>query len=285
VLALFIIAKRGKGMETESFLKKVSDGSEEFYERVIALFHSRKTITIAITGLLALHLIVEIGNFIIPYTTGMFYSWYLEQLGPGHVPLSALMMKDALAAGSVWGQTLVFIAYALNVLAIILLFFGPAYAWWYMYRRKRVRLPNILWLLFGSLAVFMLAPVIRIKQVAAERMVGADIVTQQLPSIARLPLVVAIALLVMGIFYILARKSLRRTTQLAFLIVFAYFGYYIYTFFSSVARDYIMSVNVMAQGKEYFIAAHLLIFFALTITFYIGGYLMFLYEAYAKQKI
>jgi uncharacterized membrane protein len=285
VLMLFIIAKRGRGMETESFLKKVSDASEEFYEKIISLFHSRKTVTIAITGLLALHLLVEIGNFIIPYTTGLFYSWYLEQLGPGHAPLSALMIKDMIAAGNVGGWILVFAAYALNVLAIVLLFFGPAYAWYFMYKKKRIRLPNILWLLFGSLAVFLLAPVIKIKQVATERMVGADIVTQQLPNIARLPLVLIVGLLVMGIFYILARKSLRRTTQVAFFAVFAYFGYYIYAFFSSVAKDYIMAVNVMTQGKEYFIAIHLLIFFAFTIIFYVGGYLIFLYEAYIKQKI
>ncbi|MBI5880958.1 hypothetical protein HZB90_02405, partial [archaeon] len=129
VLMLFIIAKRGRAMETESFLKKVSDASEEFYEKIISLFHSRKTVTIAITGLLALHLLVEIGNFIIPYTTGLFYSWYLEQLGPGHAPLSALMIKDMIAAGNVGGWILVFAAYVLNVLAIVLLFFGPAYVW------------------------------------------------------------------------------------------------------------------------------------------------------------
>jgi hypothetical protein len=45
------------------------------------------------------------------------------------------------------------------------------------------------------------------------------------------------------------------------------------------------SITVLAGAGQYFIAAHFLIFFMITIMFYTIGSATFLYEAYAKQKI
>ena len=139
---LFIIVKRGKSMKTESFLKKVSDTSEEFYKKFVNLFCSRKTIITAITGLLVLHLLVDIANFIIPYTTGIYYVWYLPQLGSGHEPLSTLVANDLSLAGTAYAQIGVMITYLINTIAILLMFFGPAYVWAHTYMRKTFRTKN-----------------------------------------------------------------------------------------------------------------------------------------------
>jgi hypothetical protein len=272
-------------MKTESFLKKVSDYAEEFYERFVSLFHSRKTITIAVAGLLVLHLLVEIGNFIIPYTTGLFYSWYFEQLGAGHTPLGLLMAGDFAMAGTIPLQLGVLAVYLLNVFAVLALFFGPAYAWLYLYNKRRLALPNILWLFFGSLAAMTLLPVIKMGATKTLKMLGTDITTQQIPHLSNIPQVLLISLLVMGIFYILGRKSPGRTTKLAFILIFVYFAAYIYYFFTSLARYYMHAIEVMAKSGQYFIAFHLLLFFMITIIFYACGFVMFAYEAWTKQKI
>jgi hypothetical protein len=282
---LFVIVKRGRRMDTESFLFRVSESSEGFYSRFISLFHSRKTITTAITGLLVLHLLVEIGAFVIPYTTGLMYPAYFEQLGAGHAPLGPLMANDFAMAGSALLQMGVLIVYSLNVLAVLMLFFGPAYAWSCLYRKKRIALTNIFWLFFGGMTVFVLLPVFKIGQVKSAMLLGADITTQQIPVLQNVLLVLITALVVMAIFYILGLRSIRQTTKLAFLVVFVYFGIYLYHFFISLAKYYIKAVTLLAQGKQYFIAAHMLIFFTITILLYIGGYIMFLHEAYLKQKI
>ncbi|MBW2965459.1 hypothetical protein KY363_08435, partial [Candidatus Woesearchaeota archaeon] len=187
---LFVIVKRGKGMKTESFLKKVSEASENFYERFISLFHSRRTIGVAITGLLVLHLLIEIGNFIIPYTTGIMYPKYFAQMGTGHLPLGTLAAQDFAAASGAAGHIGVMLVYILNVLAILMLFFGPAYAWTMLYaKRERKKadlkkasdIPNVIWLFFGSLAMFIMLPVFRMSRVGSGMLVGADITTQQIP--------------------------------------------------------------------------------------------------------
>lgn len=282
---LFVIVKRGKGMKTETFLKRVSDSSESFYERFISLFHSRKTIAVAITGLLALHLLVDIGHFIIPYTTGLLYPWYFEQLGPGHLPLNSLMAKDFALAETAVAQIGVMAAYVLNVLAVLMLLFGPAYAWAHLYQKKRLRLPNILWLFFGSIAVFITLPVMRIGQVKSAMLLGVDITTQQIPPINHIWMALLIGALVACIFYILGRKNLRRTTKLGLFAVFIYFGIYLYHFFISLAKYYVNAITLLGKAGQYFIAAHLLIFFTITILFYTGGYIMFIHLAYARQNV
>ncbi|MBW2972333.1 hypothetical protein KY359_04825 [Candidatus Woesearchaeota archaeon] len=285
---LFVIVKRAKGIKTESFLKKVSESSEDFYARFISLFHSRNTITLAITGLLVLHLLVDIGHFIIPYTTGLLYPWYFEQLGPGHLPLSTMMVKDFAAASGALQQMGVMAAYIMNVLAVLMLFFGPAYIWSRMIKKKKgkkEKLPNIAWLFFGSLAVFITQPVFRMSRVKSASIVGVDITTQQVPAMQNMLLALGVAVLVMAIFYILGRKNTNRTMKVAFFAVYIYFALYLYYFFTDIAGYYMDAVRLTAQSGDYFISFHMLLLFAITIIFYIGGYLMFLYESYIRQKI
>jgi hypothetical protein len=282
---LFVIVKRGRGMKTESFLKKVSESSEGFYAKFISLLHSRKKVMTAVAGLLVLHLLVDIGGFIIPYTTGLFYSWYFGQLGAGHEPLSALMARDFALAGGAWMQIGVMLVYVLNVLAVLMLFFGPAYIWSALYNNRRLKVPRVLWLFFGSLAAFVLMPVMRIGQVQTQSLVGADITTHQIAQMGSIPLVLLITALVTGIFYILGRRNFQRTAKVAAAAVFAYFGIYLYHFFISVAKSYTSSVTLLGQAGQYFIAFHLLLFFTITIIFYLAGFATFLYEAYIKQKI
>jgi hypothetical protein len=282
---LFVIVKRGKGMRTESFLKKVSDSSEDFYSKFVSLFHSRKTITVAITGLLVLHLLVDIGNFVIPYTTGLYYSWYLEGLGTGHLPLSTLVAQDFALAGTIPAQIGVMLTYLLNVLAVLMLLFGPAYVWAHIYKKQKVRMPNLAWLFFGSMTVFITEPVILIRRIIQKGFIGVDIATQQIPRMQNVLLALILSALVGGIFYILSRKSMRKTTKVVFAAVFAFFGMYIYHFFTSVSRHYIRAATALAEHGRYTEAAHLLIFFAIIILFYIGGFLLFLHELYIKQKI
>ncbi|MFC1741243.1 hypothetical protein ACFL3V_01780 [Nanoarchaeota archaeon] len=283
---LFVIVKRGKGMKTESFLTKIAETSEGFYERFVSLFHSRSTIATAITGLLVLHLLVDIGHFIIPYTTGLMYPWYFAQMGAGHDPLSFHMLNDFANAGTVLPQIGVLFIYTLNILAILMLFFGPAYAWYFFYKKKRVDIPPVLWLFFGSMAVFIMEPVLRMGRMNQPNLLGVDITTQSIPILQNILGVLLISALIMGIFYILGRKNLRNTTRLAFIMVFFYFGMYLYHFFVDIIKFYlIFSVTVMLQAHQYFMAAHIFIFFVIKTMFYVCGYLMFLWKGYFKQRI
>ncbi|MFH1064240.1 MAG: hypothetical protein V1729_04125 [Candidatus Woesearchaeota archaeon] len=282
---LFVIVKRGKGMRAESFLKRVSESSEGFYGKFVSLFHSKRTITVAIAGLLALHLLVEIGHFIIPYTTGLLYPWYFRQLGAGHVPLAAHMVSDFASASGITAQIGVMLIYISNLFAVLMLFFGPAYLWTRFYMKKKTEMPNIVGLFFGCITVFLLKPVFRMSSVDSETLIGADITTQVIPGTENIWLVLLAAVLVAGIFHVLARKNLFRSLKLVFAVVLIYLGLYLYYFFTDVAGYYVQSIGLLAKAGQYFIAMHLLIFFTITIVFYIGGYLMFIYEAHIKHNI
>lgn len=282
---LVFIVKKRKEIKTATLLEKISEKSEEFYERFITLFHAKRTIMIAVAGLLALHLIVEIGHFIIPYITGLMYTWYFKQLGPGHEPIISRIAYDLTTSSGAIQNVAIIGIYLANIIAIVSLFLVPIYIWYHMYNKKPIQPKNISWIFFGSLTVFLLRPIFKISQINSKILMGADITTQTLQSLDNLWFVLLISAVVAFIFYILGRKNVHRTTKLALGVSLVYFAYYLGHFFIDVARRYVQATVATAQDGQYFTAAHLLIFLTMTIAFYVSGFFAFVYKALWKQKV
>jgi hypothetical protein len=179
----------------------------------------------------------------------------------------------------VTAQIGIVLVYLINVLAALLLFFGPAYVWSRHFMTKKMQVKHIIWVFFGSIAVFLMLPVLRLGRVKVQGVLGADITTQQIPTLGNVWPVLLIGLLVCAIFYLLVRRNRERSLTVALLVVFLYFGIYLYHFFASLAMYYSSSVGMLAQHGRYFIALHMMLFFVVTILFYVCGYLMFLYKA------
>ncbi len=284
-ILLISLTKHKQHMKTESFLLKASETAEEFYEKFLMTFHDKKRISIAIIGILVLHLLVEIGHYLIPYTTGLAIPWYFPQLGSGHEPLIVPLLQDFAASQGIFNQFLTVLVYLINIFAVLFLFASPAYLWYHLYTNKKIRPSFLTWLFFGLITVFFINPVFKIKSLNNMLLIGADIMTQRLPHLQNVFYTLLAGLLVTGIFYILNRKYHKRTTLVAFFISLAYFGYYLYFFFIDVWHYYIKAIHIMTGSLEIVIALHLFIFFALQIIFYIGGFILLIYEVYTKERI
>jgi hypothetical protein len=282
---LVLIVKHGSKLSTSKFLNDVSEKSEEFYERFITLFHDKKTVLVALTGILVLHLLVDIGHFIIPYVTGIMYTWYFAQMGPGHMPLFGRMTGDLSLSASFFQQFSVVCVYILNIVAILLLFIAPAYLWWCLYTKRHIYPPRIQWLFFGSMVVFLLMPVFSMAKIDNKMLMGVDMTTNQIAYLGNVSWMLLAALGVMGIFWLLERKNPHRTAKIAFGVALLYFAYYIYLFFADVSKRYIEGVVASAHSGQYFVSLHLLLFLTITIAFYVTGFLVFAYKAFVKQKV
>ncbi len=285
IMVLYIIIKHKRRMGAESFLRRVSDSAEEFYEKVILLFQSKDRIAIAIIGVLVLHLLVEIGHFLIPYTTGLAVPWYFAQLGPGHEPLLVPLAKDFLASSSSLQQFFVLLVYVLNVVAALFLFVAPAYLWYFLYKDKPVRPGHLTWMFFGVVSVFFVAPVFTMRRLSSKLLIGTDIITHQVPFLENVFFAVFIGFLVGLIFFLLYRRFPGRTAKAGFILAIVYFAFYLMYFFIDLWHYYVNAIVVLLQNSQFIIGIHLFLFFVLIILFYVGGYVLLVYEVYAKEKI
>ncbi|HII71464.1 TPA: hypothetical protein HA265_01790 [Candidatus Woesearchaeota archaeon] len=285
LMLLFVIVKHKSRMDAESLLLRITEASEEFYERVILMFQKKSRIAIGIIGVLVLHMVVEVGHFIIPYTTGLALPWYFPQLGPGHEPILLPMLRDFTLASGILQQFFVILVYMMNIIAILMLFIAPAYIWYYLYKDKKIVPGHLTWLFFGMLSVFFIAPVFRMRSFGSQLLIGTDILTQQIPFIQNVFYAILVGVVVSLIFILLHRKFPKRTAKVGFFFALVYFAFYLWYFVVDLWGYYINAIIVMFQNYQFVIGTHFFIFFALTILFYIGGYVMLIYEVYAKQKM
>lgn len=68
------------------YLQITSNTGNEFYSNLILAFSNKKTFLIGISFLLTLHLMVDTGVYLVPYTLGTENGLYFGQLGDNHNP-------------------------------------------------------------------------------------------------------------------------------------------------------------------------------------------------------
>ncbi|MFC1732288.1 hypothetical protein ACFL6I_18445 [candidate division KSB1 bacterium] len=272
----FFFIKRFRRLDTQSYLYKVGESTDEFYEKFINLFHSRNTLVLGVSGLLVLHLLTDTGNFILPYIIGKKINYFIA-LGAGHTVIPYLLSIDIGLAATPLLKISVILIYVLNIAAMLFLFIGPAFIWYQMYQKRKMELPNIVCgLFFASFFAFMALPIFKIKRMVSEGIYGVDILTRNIiiaDSLVVAGIALAILLLVSLLCYSHIIKSIFRYISISLVEVF--FAYYIYLYFSDIAGFY---VKAFALIKNEFILFYLSIFLFVTICFYFGGIIYFIYH-------
>ena len=179
----FIVLKHKEKFHNENIIYKLGSVGEGFYEKFINLFKYREKIFLGIVGMLVLHLLTDIGNFIVPYLTGIHDPLYFEQLGRGGVEvwLYALLKADLGLVTAGLDKGFIIASYILNVIGVLALLLFPAYIWFGFYKDMifKFRLP-MLALYFSSVTAFMLMPLFKFKRVDAKNLYGVDILIQRL---------------------------------------------------------------------------------------------------------
>jgi hypothetical protein len=292
----FIWLKHHKRFNVESIVFKIGNIGEKFYENFINLFHTKKGLMLGISGMLVLHIITDIGNFIIPYTIGIFDPLYFHELGINHSPIfsigdflgntqNSLFYIDILHTIGFFNKFYIGFLYSFNLLSIFLIFTGPAFLWYVLFKNNKINIPNItIGLFYSSLVCFLLASAFTIARINSQVIIGVDLLTNSIFETAflSLSLIVFISIFCGFLTYILSFNDFFKPKLILgiILIVFFYFTKYIYLFFIDTWSYYLEIIIYNLQSGELLIGIYLLMFLTMTILFYVGGLFSYVYECF-----
>jgi len=260
-----------------TMIYRVGNAGHEFYRRFLALFTDKSTVFIGISGMLVLHLLTDVGAFIIPSIFGRQVS-YFASLGPGHDPVLSLFLGDMARAVGMTMKAGVGLAYLLNIVAVLVLFLGPAYIWRSVYYDHPISPPRTLLVFFyPAVLTFILLPVFTIARLPPGRDVsiaGVDVLTQGLAvgSVWRALLLVAVLFILIVSLMVFPKIRLFLSALLV-ISISVFLAYYISLYFMSVAASYLLLL--FSPGLPPLFVIVFAIFFVMTALFYLAGFLGF----------
>ena len=276
---------------------------EKFYVRVINSLHSKRGLMLAVSAMIVLHLVTDLGTFLVPYTTGIKNPLYFENLGPNHDPVfsfndilrwdeeeQSLYKLDYNESEDRVDKFNVTYIYIMNLIALIFLLFTPAYLWYLIFMEKKRKITKAHILFFvTSVFIYINVPVFIMSRIPKENktLVGVDILTQGIPAIQFEYLMVVIASILLGIiFFALSfnERIKKYITIGCILVSMLFFLNYIYLFSTAISGYYVEIIKFLFMNSRYFRAGYFLIFFTMTIIFYVFGTLFFFWELIMDQK-
>jgi hypothetical protein len=286
---IIFFIKHSRKFRPESFLYKLGNMGNKFYTKFIDHFKYKKTMLLGISGLLVLHLLTDLGNFILPYVWGLKDKLYFPLLGEGHTALWPLLKTDLyMYAGSIIKSFELVMIYLFNVIAIIFLLVTPIIIWYLIHNDKKIRIKRWwLALFFTSYTTFLLAPIFIIKALNAKNLIGVDIMTQSVLAAGKPVEPIFLLSVVIGLAVLLLSKMkiIEEILIIIWLIISqVFFGMYVYYFFIDVTGYFKYAVIQLALAGNFVFAAVFLVFMTMTALFYVGGFLIFIYEIIKKLK-
>ncbi|MFW5746541.1 MAG: FG-GAP-like repeat-containing protein [Nanoarchaeota archaeon] len=122
-------------------IETITEAPDHFYEKMIDMFHHPKFLPLGIAGMFVLHILTEIGIYVIPYMLGIIDPVYVNILDARHTPLFSITGQGSLFGQSAQGFSSWVVAqfatgYALNLIALAAALLIPIWLWSYMYRHK-----------------------------------------------------------------------------------------------------------------------------------------------------
>ncbi len=300
VFYIYSISKHHVKFHKDDFVFKIGDFSSGLYKRFVSLFHYKKTLPLAISGLLILHALSDLGVFAYSLTF-LRENSYLEFLSNEHAPFLELFLSDA---ENLPNSALIplFIDYLLNVLSLFIFLLIPIIVWVRIFSQKELHFNRIfLFFIYSSAIAYALLPGYIVSPLHGSSIIGVDIYTIPLlesksildnffPNKSTTIIAVSLISIIFGlIIYILSNNFKIKKELYAISIIggLTFYTIYIYYFFSSLLLYFYDNIALTISTANFFIGIILIIFLILSIIFYIGGYFMFLYEIvmeYHKRK-
>ncbi len=304
--------KRGEESGTDDALETM-ESADTFFEKTLSMLKDKTTVLLIISGLLVLHLITDVGNYLVPAITGTYQTIYTQtaQIGAQNLTIYQMIVQTLhaatiQAAGQAAGQaasqtqalsmftTVSIIAvYLLSLAGLITLLVLPTFIWYKIYKLRSTKsnkhLPN--WkgwhigLVMSCIVVFFLMPIFKIVSIRSNDIVGVHLQTAPIlqEQLASIPFTLLVALGVFAFCMILGmvHDITRRIMMLGpFFSAVVFFGAYIYFYFTSAFMYYakVLVSIINAGGIQFAILPTMFILFSLTIIFFVTGFVSFLYE-------
>lgn len=300
VFFIYKIAKHHEKFHPGNFVFKIGDFSSKWYARFISLFHYKKTLPLAISGLLILHALSDLGVFAYSMTFSK-ENFYLEFLKESHTPFLKLFLDDVQNV-PFFAAVPLLITYLLNSISLVVLLLMPAIVWVSMFSQKPLHMHRFyLFFVYSSVAAYILLPGYVIRPLSELSIAGVDINSVSLletksllenffPNKSAMIISVALASIIFGlVVYALSSNKKIRKELYTFSIIggLTFYSIYLYYFFVSLLGYFYNSISMTIFTPNFIIGVVLIVFLLLSVIFYIGGYFMFLYEIvmeYHKRK-
>ncbi len=286
---LILIIRYHKHFSPNTLIHRVGSFGESFYETLIEKMQSKSGLRLVISAMLVLHILTDIGNYVLPYVFTFREVFYLEHLGAStHMPLIKHFVSDLSIFHGASVIPLSFI-YLMNLVALVLLMVLPAVIWYNVYTKKGFKVrPWTLSLFYTSLCVFIIAPLFKIKQINMPKkaIVGVDIITHQVQPMLNIFLVLAVALLVGLTAFILARKELKKIlVKGAVLSAAVFFIFYVSYFCIDTLKYNAKAIQSLFISGQAIIGSYMALFLMITLCFYVFGLLVFIRETFIELKM
>ncbi|MBI3035415.1 hypothetical protein HYY71_03760 [Candidatus Woesearchaeota archaeon] len=305
------IAKHREKFHSSNFIFKIGDFSARLYKRFVSLFHYKKTMALAVSGLLMLHALSDLGIFAYSLVF-LRENFYLGLLRHGHSPFLKLFLEDVKNVPAFAAAPL-FASYALNAISLIVLLLIPVIAWGMMFLQKRLRIGRVLiFFIYSSVVAFMLLPGYIIQPISSLSVKGAvigddksvygvdiqsisllesnSILKNLFPDKTSIVMAVPLISIFFGlIMYALSSNHNAKRELYALSIIggLTFYGIYLFYFLSSAIAYFYEGILLTIFTPNFLVGIVLALLLALSIIFYIVGYLMFVYEIameYHKRK-
>lgn len=162
---IFQFIKHHTNTASSEVLWNISNTGNDFYKELVELFSQRKTFFVGVSFLLVVHLLVDIGVYMIPYGVGTENSLYFDSLSINereHIPLfnifdssDSQFGKDIMMLDS--GMSFDSTAFMIFSLLVIYLFYFVAYfflllfpflIFYYNVKKKKLEIPPFLLQIF-----------------------------------------------------------------------------------------------------------------------------------------
>jgi len=297
---IFILLKHHEKFHVDSFLFKVGDITDSFYEEFVKFFQHKSLILFAISGMLILHSMTEIGAFTFPALTGTDNEMYGESLDSGAhrvifnmIPTTLSFFGKEVKEPSLFAESVenesftrsieIWFLYFLNIFALISLLFIPGLLWYRIFKRGTYA-PNklLVALFFASLAAFAVNPVFHLESLKDKTIVGVDIQTSVL-NFDQIFSAFALAVIIFFLIFYLYDEIREYLITGSILVSVAFFAKYIFLFFNSIVTYYIQYISILLKENNIAAAVQFIVFMIILLVFYVFGLFTFLFELWSRK--
>ena len=258
----FVFLRHTKYSKHYKYLEGISNFGNSLYEKTLLLFQDKKTFLKGVSLILAAHLVVDIGVFLIPYTTGLKNSLYLSS---GHVPiLSIADFGNSILGQIVFNQQINFGVKILSIIITTLITFGT-YLIYLLPMIILLRKTNVLkskgkyifpkWILILLFLGILCAASLNLKvfntitspisfsEIKGSTLEGVDVITRS-PILEISPinfselLILSSAIFILGFLLFRHSKYVIYVQKLCIVFAVLFFTFYIFTFSTSYIKNY-----------------------------------------------
>jgi hypothetical protein len=275
IIFYLVIFIKHKEFNAENFIYKVGSFGNKFYENFINLFKQKEGILIGISGILILHLLVDLGIFILPYIFSFKSNAYLTNITNIellHLSLWTHLLNNIKEVNPIQIIAIIY-TYLMNLISIILMLSLPSYLWYKIVKNEYIIFkPWLYGLFFSSVFLFLFKPIFKILPLNQIDFAGVDIITKQL-DITNIILFSIISLIIFLLFFIITKKiSEKITFTLLSMSILSFFSYYIYCYSSSIIKNYINIIIILFNNNN-LLYIYLSLFLLITGIYYLIAYI------------